>query len=84
MMELRNQLAGCQQAFQVLFSQGDALAGGILAALCNWFPHAAALQAQRATLRERGNLARWNWSCDTCSDPECELRLFKGLIAADA
>ena len=24
--------------------------------------------------------ARWTWSCDKCSDPECEHRLFRGLL----
>lgn len=24
--------------------------------------------------------ARWTWSCDSCSDPDCEHRLFRGLF----
>ena len=80
MMALRQALVARQQHFQVLFAQGDALVNNAMGALCNWFPQAAALQARRAALREHGNLARWTWTCDTCSDPECELKLFKGLV----
>ena len=83
MMQLRQALVAQQQHFQVLFAQGDALVNNALSALCNWFPQAAALQARRAALREHGNLARWTWTCDTCSDPECELKLFKGLVNTD-
>ena len=79
-MQLRQALVAQQQHFQVLFAQGDALVNNAMSALCNWFPQATALQARRAALREHGNLARWAWACDTCSDPECELRLFKGLV----
>ncbi len=83
MMALRQALVAQQQHFQVLFAQGDALVNNAMVALCNWFPQAVALQARRAALREHGNLARWTWTCDTCSDPECELKLFKGLVNTD-
>lgn len=80
MMQLRQALVARQQHFQVLFSQGNTLVNDAMSALCNWFPQSPALQVRRAALREHGNLARWAWSCEKCSDPECELRLFKGLI----
>ena len=55
-----------------------------VAALCNWFPHAPALQAHKQTTKEHGNWGKWAWNCEKCSDPECELRLFKGLLANEA
>lgn len=27
------------------------------------------------------NITPWRWSCDKCSDPDCEHRLFAGLLA---
>lgn len=82
LMQLRAALLNQRQPFQVLFSQGARLQDDALTALCNWFPDAPALQARRSALREHGSLARWNWSCEKCSDPECEFRLFKGLSAS--
>lgn len=80
LMQTRQQLVAQGRAFQLLFSQGPRLLEEALTALCNSFPDAPALQARRAALREHGNLSRWSWSCEKCSDPECELRLFKGLL----
>ena len=80
LMRTRQQLVARAQPFQLLYNHGQQQIEDALTALCNWFPHAKALQAHRAALREQGNLARWSWSCDKCSDPECELRLFRGLV----
>lgn len=41
---------------------------------------ANALAAIDASLRERSPQRDWAWSCDKCSDPECEHRLFTGLL----
>ncbi|MBS0341845.1 MAG: hypothetical protein JSS56_15085 [Proteobacteria bacterium] len=27
-----------------------------------------------------GSTSRWSWSCDKCSDPACEHRLFQDLL----
>ena len=83
LMQTRQYLVAHGWAFQLLFSQGPRLLDDALTALCNSFPDAPALQARRAALREHGNLSRWSWSCEKCSDPECELRLFKGLLNAE-
>lgn len=83
LMQLRADLVSQRQPFQVLFSQGTRLLDDALTALCNWFPETPALQARRSALREEGNLARWSWSCEKCSDPECEFRLFKGLTSSE-
>ena len=82
LMQTRQYLVAHGWAFQLLFSQGPRLLDDALTALCNSFPDAPALQARRAALREHGNLSRWSWSCEKCSDPECEFRLFKGLSAS--
>jgi nicotinamide riboside kinase len=41
---------------------------------------ANALAAIDATLREQAPQPDWTWNCDKCSDPECEHRLFTGLL----
>ncbi|MFE1571053.1 hypothetical protein [Comamonas odontotermitis] len=84
LMQLRADLVSQRQPFQVLFSQGTRLLDDALTALCNWFPQAPALQARRSALREHGNLTRWSWNCEKCSDPECEFRLFKGLTSSES
>lgn len=82
LMQTRLQLIAQGQAFQLLFSQGQRLKQESLAAICNWFPEATALQALRAALRETGEGSGERWSCEKCSDPACELRLFQDLVAA--
>ena len=79
LMRTRQQLVARAQPFQLLYSQGERLVDDALTALCNWCPHAHSLQARRAALREHGNLSNWSWTCEKCSDPECEFRIFKGL-----
>lgn len=81
LMRTRLQLADQGQAFQLLFSQGQRLKQEALAAICNWFPKATALQALRAALRETGQGSGERWGCEKCSDPACELRLFQDLFA---
>lgn len=84
LMQTRLQLVARAQAFQLLFSQGQRLEQEALAALCNWYPNAAPLQALRTALRAAGHSARQGWSCEKCSDPDCELRLFQDLVAPKA
>ncbi|MCS4292795.1 hypothetical protein M2375_001001 [Comamonas sp. BIGb0152] len=84
LMQTRLQLVARAQAFQLLFSQGQRLEQEALAALCNWYPKAAALQALRTALRAAGHSTRQGWSCEKCSDPDCELRLFQDLVAPKA
>ncbi|QMV73661.1 hypothetical protein HS961_12955 [Comamonas piscis] len=81
LMHTRLQLVARGQAFQLLFSEGQRLKQEALAALCNWFPNAEALQALRMALRAANHGARAGWSCEKCSDPDCELRLFQDLLA---
>ncbi|GAB2827716.1 hypothetical protein GCM10027276_33320 [Comamonas piscis] len=81
LMHTRLQLVARGQPFQLLFSQGQRLKQEALAALCNWFPNAEALQALRMALRAANHGTRAGWSCEKCSDPDCELRLFQDLLA---
>jgi hypothetical protein len=81
LMQARLHLVAQGQAFQLLFSQGHRLEQEALAALCNWFPQAPGLQALRMALRQSNPGARARWNCEKCSDPDCELRLFQGLIS---
>lgn len=55
-------------AYRVVYGRGDERLASALLALGQGAPPADA--AQRA----------WNWSCDKCSDPACEHRLFTGLL----
>ncbi|WP_148293253.1 hypothetical protein [Comamonas sp. B-9] len=84
LMQARLHLVAQGQAFQLLFSQGHRLEQEALAALCNWFPLAPGLQALRMALRQSNPGARARWNCEKCSDPDCELRLFQGLITPPA
>lgn len=84
LMQARLHLVAQGQAFQLLFSQGHRREQEALAALCNWFPQAPGLQALRTALRQANPGARARWNCEKCSDPDCELRLFQGLITPPA
>ncbi|MBC7435803.1 MAG: ATP-binding protein [Bdellovibrionales bacterium] len=44
----------------------------------------ALLAMAASTAMREGLLANWSWSCDKCSDPECEHRLFTGLLRSKA
>lgn len=40
-----------------------------------------ALAAIDSTLAPQAAVRNWTWSCEKCSDPDCEHRLFTGLVA---
>jgi nicotinamide riboside kinase len=42
-----------------------------------------ALAAIDAALAPRPESRAWMWQCDKCSDPDCEHRLFRGLVGND-
>ncbi|RYF14617.1 MAG: ATPase [Comamonadaceae bacterium] len=60
--------------FQVVYGSGPQRLAGAVAALAGILPPEAADRGQRE--RETGP---WIWSCEKCSDPECEHRLFSRL-----
>jgi len=53
-------------AYRVIYGSGDERLTNALVAL--------------QQLRHPASDKRWTWDCDKCSDPECEHRLFTGLL----
>lgn len=68
---LRAELARAGIAYRVVYGDGARRLEGALAALD------AATRTQAAP--PQGNAA-WVWSCEKCSDPECEHRLFSRML----
>jgi len=68
---VRDALARAGIAFRVVYGQGPERLAGALAAIDS------ALAAPAPTP------AGWTWTCDKCSDPQCEHRLFTGLLGRD-
>jgi len=77
---LRDDLAQAGIAYQVVYGQGAERLQSALRALQPWLPCPAADAAPAA--RSDDPLARWGWSCDSCSDPQCERRLLSDLLQA--
>lgn len=65
---LRTQLQQAGISYRVVYGTGPERLRNALLALGQ-----AGAQAQ-------GRQAQWSWSCDKCSDPACEHRLFTGLL----
>lgn len=80
---LRQALNRAGLAFRVVYGQGPQRLNNALLALGLPSQDLAALE-----LREQAQFAihqgRTVWQCNDCSDPECEHRLFTGLLAAGA
>lgn len=70
---LRTLLQRAGIPFQVVYGSGTARSGSALAAL-----RAAGLLG--AAPAPSGPQAPWTWTCDKCSDPACEHRLFTRLV----
>lgn len=68
--QVRDALARAGVPFRVVYGSGAARTASALA------PVLAALGERPAA---DGPPSRWTWSCEKCSDPECEHRLFTGL-----
>jgi nicotinamide riboside kinase len=71
---VRAALARAGVGFLTVYGRGEERLSNALAALAPWVPGlaspgSAASQTARA----------WVWTCDKCSDPECEHRLFTSL-----
>jgi HTH-type transcriptional repressor of NAD biosynthesis genes len=75
---LRRELQGAGIAFQTVYGQGDARLRQALRAL--------GTALGRPLVQEDPALAHGlrPWSCDNCSDPDCEHRLFTGLLSRNA
>jgi len=72
---LRRELQGAGIAFQTVYGQGDARLQQAL--------RAVGTALGRSLVKEDLALANGlrPWSCDHCSDPDCERRLFTGLLS---
>ncbi len=74
---LRAALARAGVTWQVIYGSGDARVNNALDAL-------AALAGHRRSTpgfdQHSPRPAAWAWSCEKCSDPACEHRLFTGLL----
>lgn len=72
---LREQLARARVSFSVLY--GDASARLVSA----WQLIQPMLKLPPAPAAQEPSGRAWSWSCDKCSDPGCEHRLFQDLLA---
>lgn len=72
---LRRELMAASLPFQTIYGQGDARLRAALGAIGNALGRA--LLPDDAGLRQGSR----PWSCEACSDPDCEHRLFTALLA---
>lgn len=70
--QLRATLARGQIAYTVIYGLGPARVGAALNAI-------SPLRHDRAK-QNPGIPGHWQWSCEKCSDPECEHRMFTGQL----
>ena len=85
---LRTALAGAGASYQVLYGTPPERLGRALHALqallamsAPAYPHGGAGSASLA-IRPKPRPKPWVWSCDKCSDPQCEYRLLTDLLAS--
>jgi hypothetical protein len=74
-------------SFQVIHGNGEALVSQCLLAILppdGFSPSGLAMTSQAASalqgLARQALPVRWQGVCETCSDPDCEQRLFSGLL----
>lgn len=77
---LRERLQAAGLDFRVIYGQGLARLNNALLALGEAAEDEATWQA-RQSAQFALNAGRTPWLCETCSDPDCEHRLFTGLLA---
>jgi len=73
--QIRDALERARISYRMVYGSGEERLRNALAAIDSAEPEDA-----RADAVAR----RWTWSCDKCSDPDCEHRLFTGLSAPPA
>lgn len=77
-VQLRTRLQVLAVPFRVVYGDGAELLNNALLAL--GLSADQATQAQREGAQFALNRGRTPWSCEKCSDPDCEHRLFTGLL----
>lgn len=81
--QLRHQLQELGVAFRVVYGTGpDRLTHALLA--LDLPVSDRAVRESREASQFKLNRGRTAWSCETCSDPDCEHRLFTGLLGTTA
>lgn len=75
---LRRELQAAGIGFQTIYGQGEQRLRAALGAIGNALGHE--LTPDDPALREGSG----RWQCDACSDPDCEHRLFRALLARRA
>ena len=80
--QLRQQLQALDLPYRVVYGLGPARLTHALLALGLPAPDEAA-RASREAAQFDLNRGRTPWSCEKCSDPECEHKLFTGLLGRD-
>lgn len=76
---LREHLQALGLAYRMVYGAGPARLNHALLAL-GLPPQDAQTQQTREQAQFDLNRGRTAWSCETCSDPDCEHRLFTGLL----
>lgn len=76
---VRAALQQAQVPYQVVYGSGPQRLASALDALA-----AAGVVTARADRVPAGAAEPWVWTCDKCSDPQCEHRLFRRLLAEQA
>jgi HTH-type transcriptional regulator, transcriptional repressor of NAD biosynthesis genes len=71
--QLRTVLQASSIPFSVIYGTGETRTQSALDAIAHW---------QRKPRPRSAHDTEWKWSCDTCSDPQCEHRLFSKLLAS--
>lgn len=79
-MQIRTQWAQAGIAFQVIYGEGSELATQARHALARAMQHSN--PAWAASLMREEITPRWQGVCESCSDPDCEHRLFRRLLAS--
>ena len=73
---LRAALERAAVGYKVVYGTGPDRLKNALAGMAASLATSGTVRAQQA--------ANWAWSCDKCSDPDCEHRLFTGLLRSRA
>ena len=74
---VREALARAGVSYRTVYGQGPDRLGSALAAIAPLLPASFAPDAAPAASRP------WIWTCDKCSDPDCEHRLFTSLAGRE-
>lgn len=74
---LRAALAEGRISYQVVYGNGLARLRNAIHAIDSLAARVGASSSGRPRIK---NPTPWTWNCEKCSDPECEHRLFSGLL----